>query len=373
MLRGSKKNRLFDYWLGIPLLNGLASFHRKQREPERIARVGVMCSPALGDALLVSGALRDLRRHFGDGVEIIHFCMQANLAAAELIPYPSRRVLIDLTNPPATIREMRAERLDLLIDFSAWQRLTAFYSLMSGAKFTVGFETAGMYRSRGYDLTAVHRNGQHEVDNFRALLVALKIPAGLPPMLQIPVGPEPFTDASDLVVFHPWASGQRSWLREWPEERWEELAERLAGHFAGRETVFVVTGAPSQMKRTEPFVNRLRSAGLRAEPFAGSDGFKSLARMLRRARAVVSVNTGVMHLAAIVGAPTVSLNGPNNSARWGPVGPRALGVETPGEGCGYLHLGFDFDGHGTDCMERITVDLVMAAVETVLAMPVEVG
>ena len=118
------------------------------------------------------------------------------------------------------------------------------------------------------------------------------------------------------------------------------------------------------MERTEPFVETLRSRGLQAEPFAGMDGFKSLARMLQRARAVVSVNTGVMHLAAIVGAPTVSLNGPTNGARWGPVGPRALGVEAPGEGCGYLHLGFDFDGHGTDCMERITVDLVVAAVET---------
>ena len=83
--------------------------------------------------------------------------------------------------------------------------------------------------------------------------------------------------------------------------------------------------------------------------------------MLTRARVVVSVNTGVMHLAAILGAPTVSINGPNRNGRWGPIGPRALGVEAPGEGCGYLHLGFNFDNQPTDCMERITVKAIAEA------------
>ena len=87
--------------------------------------------------------------------------------------------------------------------------------------------------------------------------------------------------------------------------------------------------------------------------------------MLEGARVLVSVNTGVMHLGAILGTPTVSINGPNRNGRWGPVGPRAIGVEAPGEGCGYLHLGFDFDGQATDCMERITVEMVEAAVAQV--------
>jgi heptosyltransferase I len=115
----------------------------------------------------------------------------------------------------------------------------------------------------------------------------------------------------------------------------------------------------------EPFVRKMEEAGLRATAFVGNDGFRSLAGVLMRARVVVSVNTGVMHLAAIVGAPTVALNGPNRNGRWGPVGTRAIGVESPGEGCGYLHLGFEFDGQATDCMERITVERVVQAVEAV--------
>ncbi len=366
MQRGSKKNRILDYWVGIPLLNLLATFHRRRSKlPQNIRRIGVMCSPALGDTLLFSAVLQDLRAHFGPEVEIVHFCMKPNFAAAEIIPGADRRVVIDLTDPPATVKQMRAEQVDVLFDFSSWQRLTAFYSLMAGAKFTAGFTTAGQHRGRGYDVQVVHRSDLHEVENFRSILRSLAIPTGSPPRVVVPDGPpDELSEAKDIVVFHLWASGQRSWLREWPEDRWIAVAQQIGGP----ETVFAISGAPSDMVRTEPFLQKMHAAGLNAVPFAGSDGFRSLTRLLQRVRLVVSVNTGVMHLAAIAGAPTVSINGPNRNGRWGPVGPRAIGLEAPGEGCGYLHLGFNFDGQATDCMERTTVDMVVAAARAAEAM-----
>lgn len=357
-----------DYWLGIPVLNIAASWRRARTWPSRIQRVGVMCSPALGDTLLFSGAVEDVRRHFdqvssgAERIELVHFCMKQNLAAAELLTGIDRRVVVDLTKVSETIRAFRAERLDVLLDFSSWQRLTAFYSLMSGARFTAGFRTPGQHRGRGYDLTVEHKNDRHEIENFRSLLRGVGIAASADPALEIPVTAiEPFCGESDLVVFHLWPSGARSWLREWPEERWIELGRRLAG----TDTLFVITGSPSDKKRMEPFVERMSDSGLRAMSFVGTDGFVSLAHVLNRSRAVVSVNTGVMHLAAILGAATVSINGPNRNGRWGPIGSRAIGIESPGTGCGYLHLGFNFDGQATDCMERISVDMVEMAVHEV--------
>ena len=184
------------------------------------------------------------------------------------------------------------------------------------------------------------------------------------PAIQLPRIPQiPFGEESDLVALHLWASGQRAHLREWPEERW--LA--LAGSIARSGTLFIVTGAPVDQPRMDAFGTRLQTAGLRAVAFVSPDGFGTLAHLLRRCRLVVTVNTGVMHLAAIAGAPTVAINGPNRNGRWGPVGPRAVGVEAPGVGCGFLHLGFNFDGNPTDCMERISVDSVVAACRSLLA------
>jgi ADP-heptose:LPS heptosyltransferase len=370
MQRGSSRNRLLDVWIGVPLLNLAASFHRRRSAPAHPQRIGVMCSPALGDTLLFSAALQDLRAAF-PAAHITHLCFAENLAAAEIIPGADERVLLNLTSPLASIRTLRAQRLDVLLDFTSWQRLTACFTLFSGARYTVGFRSAGQRRSRGYDRAVEHRADRHEVENFRALLRESGLRAANgeaiatthdPAITLAAVQSAPFATETDIIALHLWASGQRSWLREWPHDRWLELARRLAE----RDTLFLITGAPSDLPRIEPFVAQLRAAGLRAEPFVSPDGFRTLAHVLRRARLVVSVNTGVMHLAAIAGAPVIAINGPNRNGRWGPVGPHALGVEAPGPGCGYLHLGFNFDGNPTDCMERISVDQVFAAAQPLL-------
>ena len=367
MQRGSKNNRRLDQWVGIPALNLLASVRRRRGLPERVERIGVMCSPALGDTLLFSGALQDLRAGLPNA-HITHICMAQNLAAAEIIPGADERLVIALTKPWEAIRALRRKHLDALLDFTSWQRLTAFFTMLSGARYTVGFHTPGQHRNRGYDSTVEHRADRHETANFRGLLlgsglVSESVPEHRPAVVVASAGEELFAGETDLIALHLWASGQRSHLREWPEERWLELAQRLAE----QDTLFVVTGAPSDLARMEPFASRLASAGLRSTVFVSPDGFRSLTSVLRRCRLVVTVNTGVMHLAAIAGARTVAINGPNRNARWGPVGPRAVGVEAPGQGCGFLHLGFNFDGHPEDCMERTSVDAVFAACRHLLA------
>ena len=368
MQRGSKKNRWLDVWLGIPALNLLASFRRRRPPPvAKPARLGVMCSPALGDTLLFSGALQDLRDALPQA-HFTHICMRQNLAAAEVLPGADARLIIDLTRPLESARSLRRERFDVLLDFTSWQRLTACYTLLAGARYTVGFRSAGQKRSRGFDRVVEHRNDRHETENFRALLLGSGLPvvwkrSHAPAIRVAPVDTLPFAEEGDLVALHLWASGQRSHLREWPEDRWVALAQRLARP----DTLLLITGAPSDQPRMEPFLHRLRSAGLRAEIFVSPDGFRTLTHLLRHCRLVVTVNTGVMHLAAIAGARTIAINGPNRNGRWGPIGPRALGVEAPGPGCGFLHLGFNFDGNPVDCMGRISVDAVVNACQALLA------
>jgi heptosyltransferase-3 len=96
---------------------------------------------------------------------------------------------------------------------------------------------------------------------------------------------------------------------------------------------------------------------------AGRYAPRELAGVLREASCVVSVNTGVMHLAATVGAPTIALNGPTSELRWGPVGRRAVSVNSALPGCGYLNLGFEYDQGRADCMEGISVERVVETVQ----------
>ena len=359
MRRGNPTNRLLDKYLGIPALNFLASFRLRRSLPLSIRRIGVLCSPALGDTLLFSGPLQDLRTAF-PSAHITHICMKQNLAAAEIIPGADDRLLISLTRPLETVRTLQAQHFDLVLDFSAWQRLTAAYTLLSGARYTIGFRSAGQYRSRAFDFAVVHSRELHELENFRKLLHDSNLVAGRPhePAVVVPdIATEPFADETDLIVFHPWASGQRSELREWPTANWGALAKRLANS----NTRFLITGAPSDNPRITPLVSALHSAGLRASGFVSPDGFLSLTHLLRRVALVVSVNTGVMHLAAIAGAPTVSLNGPTSERRWGARGRCVANIQPPDGSGGYLHFGYEFANQPDDIMQRITVDQVAEA------------
>ena len=65
------------------------------------------------------------------------------MAAAELLAGADRRVLIDLTKPGQSLQQMRAEHMDVMLDFTSWQRLTAFYSMMSGRTIYGRFSDGG--------------------------------------------------------------------------------------------------------------------------------------------------------------------------------------------------------------------------------------
>jgi heptosyltransferase-3 len=376
MQRGRPKDRLLDYWFGIPLLNLLVTLHPKRPVPAGVDRIGVLCSTTLGDTLLFSAVLQDLRTAF-PRAHIVHFYTRHNLAAAEIVPGADEKVSFVLTSPLAAIRTLRAQHLDVMFDFTSWQRLTALLTLYSGAAYTVGFRTPGQYRSRGYDRAVEHRADRHELANFRALLqhsgLLEPFPTGHAPVISVPRGSaDSFPGESDIVAFHLWASGQLSALREWPEERWIELARRLTKFDAGQpRTLFVITGSPGERSRIDRFAQKLAQAGLRSAPFVSPDGFCTLVDVLLRSRLVVSVNTGVMHLAAVIGVPTISLNGPTAEHRWGARGPRVMNVQPADGSGGYLHLGFEFKGQPEDCMLQISVDQVVAAAQELLQSPVD--
>ena len=359
MKRGNATNRVLDFYLGIPLLNTFASLRRRGVHPENPRRIGLLFNPALGDTLLASAVTQDIRSIYPEA-RLILFATSANAAAAQLLPGIDAIETLPITRPFESIRILRQSGLDMMLDFTAWQRITAFYTLMSGARFTVGFERKKQHRHRGYDKTAPHRGDCHELENLRRLTYFLGARAHAAPRLLIPdlPLPEAASSGAEVIVFHPWASGARSWLREWPDECWVGLARELKS--SGR--CFLVTGSPADEARCQALCQRLTTDGIPAQVLIGRKGIGEVARVLMHAKMLVSVNTGIMHLGAIVGTPTISINGPTSADRWGPVGPRVANVCPPDGSGGFLDLGFEYRGRTTDVMSKISVADVMLAV-----------
>jgi ADP-heptose:LPS heptosyltransferase len=314
-----------------------------------------MKSTGIGDMILTTAIARDVAAAHPDA-EVVVFGGADNADIARLVP-DVRTTQLATARPWAAIPRLRAERLDAIIDFGQWTRLEALYAALSGASWKAGFDTPGQDRHYAYDATVLHSADRSELANYRELISTIGVTSTSLPSFRPARPTQALPVQGPFVVFHLWPGGFRSELREWPPESWRCLAGRLA---KGGFTI-VLTGGPGDVGRTDAFI---RSSGDLAEHMksvAGRYRLDEVIDLIGSANCVVSVNTGLMHLAAAVGVPTVGLNGPTSAKRWGPIGPNVVCINSDLPGCGYLNLGFEYDGKRTDCMRGISVDRVVSA------------
>jgi heptosyltransferase-3 len=124
-------------------------------------------------------------------------------------------------------------------------------------------------------------------------------------------------DPRPILALSPIASVED---RSWPAARWGELVETLKAQprFAGWR--FMLVGGPADREAATP---ALLSAGADAIDFIGQGDIQAAAAAIARSTLFVGNDSGLMHIAAAVGAPTLGLFGPSEwwlKAPWGPKG-----------------------------------------------------
>ncbi len=262
--RGSWSLRLADRYLGVPLVLVVGSLRRKAKTVPQFSSVGLMATAAIGDTILLAGIVSDLRDHFPEK-KLVLFTGGSNHEVALLFKGLDEVVRLPTHNPLEAVRMLREKRLDVLVDFGPWPRINALYSLLSGARFTLGFRTSGQYRHYGYDRFVEHSAKLHEIENHRNLMRALGVDSKSLPCIDVDVPLVSGVQPKTYIVFHAWSSGYKSHLREWPEEYWVELAARVVP--LGFD--IVLTGAPCDLARTQELHSKI---GPQIEPVRDSQG-----------------------------------------------------------------------------------------------------
>jgi lipopolysaccharide export system permease protein len=116
-----------------------------------------------------------------------------------------------------------------------------------------------------------------------------------------------------------------NWLsKEWPADRFAQLARRLTdadGPLPGARVAVLAAGP--ERERARPV---LAALGDRAVDLTGRTDPLAAAACLRRAALYVGNDSGLMHIAAAVGVPTIGLFGPGYPETYGPWGPLARAV-----------------------------------------------
>jgi ADP-heptose:LPS heptosyltransferase len=359
----SRWHRWLDRHLGIPTVALLSFFRAKRSLPRDFQRIALIKGDGMGDLVLLTGPLRDLRRAF-PSARISFWGGSSAVPLARELASLDEVHLVDFKHPWRATRKLRLWHADVVIDTGQWSRMEALISGMSDARFVIGFQTANQHRHRLYDVAVAHRNDRHELENFRALFEPLGFaPTSMPFIGKIDNADEQIAIATPYVVFHMWPSGvTHAHLKRWPKNYWVRLAEACIER--GRRVV--LTGAKQDVDLTRRWMAQLEGENW-IENRTGVS-IRETISILQNAEAVVAVNTGVMHLAAALGVPTIDLHGPTSSKRWGAIGQRAIALQVPPPHGAYLNLGFEYpaDADAHDGMETISVQDVLQALSKIV-------
>jgi ADP-heptose:LPS heptosyltransferase len=288
-------------------------FVPSSRVPD-VARIAVLRANALGDFIFTLPALEALRAAYPEAeITLLGAPWHARFLADR--PVPVDRVVVVPPLPgirtadpgerapslPEFQERARDRRYDLALQLHGGGRNTNPFVLGLAARLTAGL--------RAQDAPALDRWVRYvyyQPEVFRYLEVAGLV--GAPPVTWRPrleLTEQDLMEAKSVVgdaagprvALHPGASDAR---RRWPAARFSEVGDALAG--AGAEVV--VTGTPPEREVVDEVVGGMRHP---ARPLVGGLSLGGLAALYAGCAVVVSNDTGPLHLANAVDAPTVGI------------------------------------------------------------------
>lgn len=215
----------------------------------------------------------------------------------------------------AVARQMRQERFDAVLDLQGLLK-SAFWVALAKSPRKVGYDGTRelSYLALNERLPLVDREAhavRRYLDLARHLGAHVTAPRfRLEHLVREPKGVNGLLNPEEWVVLH---AGARWASKRWPVRHWATLAAALEQ----QGLPVALTGSEADRELTQAIA---AEAGGGILDLAGRTGLGELAWVLRHARAMVTVDTGPMHLAAALGTPVVALFGPTAPWRTGPFG-----------------------------------------------------
>jgi lipopolysaccharide heptosyltransferase II len=240
-----------------------------------------------------------------------------------------------------SIRWLRAQKFDLVIDLQCLARSGAFAWLANG-KFLIGLDEVREGARGFYDLAVPRKTFYtHAVDWYLSVLPPLGVPVHkhftwLPDrhVAAAEVKRKWFGENSQfairnsqLILFQP---GARWENKRWPVNYFAELVRLLAGKFP--DTRFAILGSSDDKQLGEVIS---RAAPERCLNLCGETSLPEMIEWVRLCNLMVTNDTGPMHAAAALDKPLVALFGPTEPRRTGPYGQleNVLHIELPCSPC----------------------------------------
>jgi heptosyltransferase-2 len=265
---------------------------------------------SIGDVLLTTPLFRAIRlRHPVARISVL--TKQAHVPLLSHNPYVDRVIGLKAGRPLASVAaELRAGAYTHRLDLHDSLRTRMLRTLVRG-----GWTTYPKHRVARALLIYTKRNHYRDPRPmaeryFSAARDLDVVPDGKPPDFFL--GPDAERQASDWLAaaglgqerrMIALAPGAAHATKRWPQTHWMNLIRRIVTE--GFDAVIV--GGPDDAPLAAALSER---SGGRVVSAAGVFGLQETGAVLQRAAALISGDTGVMHMATGVGTPVVALFGP---------------------------------------------------------------
>ena len=346
-----------DRLVGTSLVNLLSLMPRKKGHSDRGIRKVLFIRPGgIGDAVLLLPAVKALRHHI-KGVSVDVLCEKRNAGVFDLSDDIGSVYLYD--SGGGLLKCLR-NTYDIVFDTEQWHRLSAVVALLARAPETVGFHTNE--RSRLFTRKVAYSHDEYEVESFLRLVEAsVGKPIEFDPdkaFLRAPASrvSGALSGQGELVALFPGASVRE---RHWGSEKYGTVARALQ-HKGCR---VIIVG--SHQDAEEAAVIRQRAPEV--IDLSGQTSLSDAAAVLQACRLLVTADSGLMHIAAAVGTPTVSLFGAGIQKKWAPRG-RSHVILNKGLPCSpCTRFGYTPRcPRGVGCLSLISPDEVVEVAEKVM-------
>jgi heptosyltransferase-3 len=354
-LRGKKYLKNLDKYIGVPLLFFLGLIRLKRKLPKRITNIGIMLVPAIGDIILISGLLEEIKLKYNNSN--IHLFVPSEYEnVLPLIKKYDSFTKINLSKPIKTLGLIRKNTFDIFIDASQWARLPALISVLSESKYTIGFKSKGQGKHFAFDKAVEHSSIVHEFFNLKKLIFSNRDEIKDIPLLNIDSN-IPIDEKK--ITIHIAPSGYKSERKELPINHWTKIIEYLLK----KEMNIYFTGSETDKNKIDNLIDTFTSSKL--FNVAGTLSITETAKLLKSSKLVITINTGIMHIASFLRCNLIAIHGPTNAKRWGPMNENSIVINSPYPEAPCLDLGFEYKCTDRDgkCMKAIKPEIIIDSIE----------
>ncbi|HDY67551.1 MAG TPA: glycosyltransferase family 9 protein [Candidatus Scalindua sp.] len=314
------------------------------KKPKKILIVRLS---AIGDVVHVLPALRSLRSNFPDSKitwlveDKASDILTGHPDIDEVITFPRRKwqrnilKINKITNTVFEIfsfyKKLRKDCYDIVIDFQGNLK-SGVMTIMTGSENRIGFGK-GYCKEFNYLFTKYRirppRKRMHKIDKNLALLGGLGIETNFHrPELPVSKADEKYiskflrtniNDSFPIIVVQPCASRFGSY-KQWPVSNYALLADKILESY---EANVILSWGPGEIDVVNEIVMNMKHKALVA---CETKSIKQLIELIRRADLFIGGDTGPLHIASILGIPTVGIYGPKDPVIYGPYNGKAVVV-----------------------------------------------